>query len=82
MNDTPLSQFVARCVADRVPYRVAVDKFRRVWFEEALRRNGNNQCAAAEETGIHRNTLSRNLKSLHVQIPDGKKRVRHHVAAS
>ncbi len=75
MNNTPLSQFVSRCVADRVPYRVAVDEFRRVWFEEALRRNGNNQCAAAEETGIHRNTLVRivgELQAINLVVPMGK----------
>lgn len=75
-NKTALSQFVSACVAEQMSYRAACDEFRRAWLEEALKRNGKNQCALAEEMGVHRNTLGRMITSLRVQIPDGKRR--HH----
>ena len=82
MKKTPLAQFVAACVDNHIPYREAVEEFRRAWLVEALRRNGNNQCAVAQEIGVHRNTIGRTIKSLHVQIPDGKRKARHNHAAT
>jgi len=78
MNQSPLSQFVVACVENHVPYQEACNEFRRAWLYEDLKRNGNNQCALAEEIGVHRNTISRFLRSLQVHIPEGKKRMRHH----
>lgn len=74
----PIAQFVASCLERRLSYRDACEEFRRLWIEEALRRAGKNQCALADEIGVHRNTLSRMIRSLHVQIPEGKKKMRHH----
>jgi DNA-binding NtrC family response regulator len=77
MNESPLTQFVVSCVENHMPYREACNEFRRAWLHEALKRNGNNRCALAEEIGVHRNTVSRFIQSLHVQIPEGKRKPRH-----
>ena len=47
-----------------VSYAEAVRQFKRRYILEVLNRHKGNQCKAAEELGMHRNTLSRTLSEL------------------
>ena len=47
-----------------VSYTEAVRQFKRRYILEVLSRHKGNQCKAAEELGMHRNTLSRTLSEL------------------
>jgi len=54
-----------RCApSERLTYREAVAKFQREFIQEVLARRCGNQCEAAAEMGIHRNTLVRTMKLL------------------
>lgn len=60
-----------------VGYNEAVRQFKRRYIYEVLARHKGNQCKAAEELGMHRNTLSRTLADLDmdtVQIRTGMRR--------
>jgi len=47
-----------------VSYTEAVRQFKRRYILEVLAHHKGNQCKAAEELGMHRNTLSRTLAEL------------------
>ncbi len=47
-----------------VSYNEAVRQFKRRYLLEVLSHHKGNQCKAAEELGMHRNTLSRTLAEL------------------
>ncbi|MBW4028234.1 MAG: hypothetical protein HIU93_12665 [Acidobacteria bacterium] len=47
-----------------ISYDEAVRHFKRRYLLEVLTRHKGNQCKAAEELGMHRNTLSRTLSEL------------------
>ena len=47
-----------------VSYAEAVRQFKRRYIFEVLAHHKGNQCKAAEELGMHRNTLSRTLAEL------------------
>jgi predicted ArsR family transcriptional regulator len=54
-----------------------VREFKRQYILEVLARHRGNQCKAAEELGMHRNTLSRTLTELGMdstQIRQGMRR--------
>lgn len=58
-------------------YNEAVREFKKRFIMEVLARHRGNQCKAAEELGMHRNTLSRTLAELDMdssQIKKGLKR--------
>jgi Fis family transcriptional regulator, factor for inversion stimulation protein len=58
-------------------YTDAVREFKKRFIMEVLARHRGNQCKAAEELGMHRNTLSRTLTELDMdstQIKKGLKR--------
>ena len=58
-------------------YNEAVREFKKRFIMEVLARHRGNQCKAAEELGMHRNTLSRTLSELDMdstQIKKGLKR--------
>ena len=60
-----------------VSYTEAVRQFKRRYIYEVLANHKGNQCKAAEELGMHRNTLSRTLAELDmdtVQIRTGMRR--------
>ncbi len=60
-----------------VSYTEAVRQFKRRYILEVLARHKGNQCKAAEELGMHRNTLSRTLTELDMsttQIRNGLRR--------
>jgi len=60
-----------------VAYNEAVRQFKRRYIYEVLAQHKGNQCKAAEELGMHRNTLSRTLAELDMdtaQIRNGMRR--------
>lgn len=60
-----------------ISYDEAVRHFKRRYLLEVLTRHKGNQCKAAEELGMHRNTLSRTLAELEMtkaQIRMGMRR--------
>lgn len=60
-----------------ISYSDAVRQFKRRYILEVLAHHRGNQCKAAEELGMHRNTLSRTLAELEmdtVQIRNGMRR--------
>ncbi len=60
-----------------VSYAEAVRQFKRRYILEVLAQHKGNQCKAAEELGMHRNTLSRTLSELDLdtaQIRNGMRR--------
>jgi DNA-binding NtrC family response regulator len=72
-----LDNLVVQMYASSITYEEAVREFRRRYIQEVLRNNKGNQCKAARELGMHRNTLSRIMTDLAldpVQIKLGLKR--------
>lgn len=72
-----LDNLVMQMYASGITYEEAVREFRRRYLQEVLGRNKGNQCKAARELGVHRNTLSRIMADLELdpaQIKLGLKR--------
>ena len=59
-----------------VSYDDAVREFKKRFILEVLSRHRGNQCKAAEELGMHRNTLSRTLAELDMDTAQIKKGLR------
>ena len=60
-----------------ISYAEAIRQFKRRYILEVLAQHKGNQCKAAEELGMHRNTLSRTLTELDLdtaQIRNGMRR--------
>jgi DNA-binding NtrC family response regulator len=60
-----------------VSYNEALRQFKRRYILEVLAHHKGNQCKAAEELGMHRNTLSRTLAELELdtaKIRNGMRR--------
>ena len=60
-----------------ISYADAVRQFKKRFLAEVLARHKGNQCKAAAELGMHRNTLSRTLAELDLdsaQIRSGARR--------
>src|SRR5271170_4582280 len=60
-----------------IPYSEAVRQFKKRYILEVLAQHKGNQCKAASELGMHRNTLSRTLAELDMdtaQIRNGMRR--------
>lgn len=60
-----------------IPYTDAMRQFKRRYILEVLAQHKGNQCKAATELGMHRNTLSRTLAELDMntaQIRSGMRR--------
>jgi DNA-binding NtrC family response regulator len=49
-------------------YSEAVREFKKRFILTVLEQNGGNQCRAARELGMHRNTLSRTIAELKLDI--------------
>ena len=72
-----LDSLVIQMHSAGVPYADAVRQFKRRYIFEVLAHHKGNQCKAAEELGMHRNTLSRTLAELDMdtsQIRNGMRR--------
>ena len=59
-----------------IPYAEAVRQFKKRYILEVLAKYKGNQCKAAEELGMHRNTLSRTLAELDMDSTQIKKGLR------
>ena len=60
-----------------IPYADAIPQFKKRYILEVLAHHKGNQCKAAIELGMHRNTLSRTLAELDIdsaQIRKGMRR--------
>jgi DNA-binding NtrC family response regulator len=71
--DTLITQMHSAGIA----YNEAVRQFKKRYILEVLAHHRGNQCKAAEELGMHRNTLSRTLAELDMntaQIRQGVRR--------
>lgn len=61
-----LDGLVSQMYSSGMSYTDAVREFKRRYLLEVLARHRGNQCKAAEELGMHRNTLSRTLSELNM----------------
>jgi Fis family transcriptional regulator, factor for inversion stimulation protein len=59
-----LDQLVAQMYAGGITYAEAVREFRKRFLLQVLGRHRGNQCKAAQDLGVHRNTLSRMIAEL------------------
>jgi len=72
-----LDNLVTRMHSGGITYEEAVREFRKRFILEVLAHHRGNQCKAAMELGIHRNTLSRTIAELKInpaEIRHGLKR--------
>ena len=72
-----LHSLVTQMHSAGISYTDALRQFKRRYILEVLAQHKGNQCKAAEELGMHRNTLSRTLAELDmstVQIRNGMRR--------
>lgn len=65
-----LDAMVTQMHSAGVPYTDAVRQFKRRYILEILSAHKGNQCKAAEELGMHRNTLARTLSELDLHTPE------------
>ena len=63
-----LDSLVTQMHSSGVRYEDAVREFKRAYLREVLVANRGNQCKAAEEMGMHRNTLSRSMSELGLSL--------------
>lgn len=72
-----LDNLVTQMHAGGITYDEAVREFKRRFILEILSGHRGNQCKAAKELGVHRNTLSRLLAELDIdptQVRNGLRR--------
>jgi len=72
-----LEALVAQMHGSGILYSEAVREFKKRFIMNVLLQNKGNQCKAARELGMHRNTLSRTLAELKLdvrQLRDGGRR--------
>jgi DNA-binding NtrC family response regulator len=72
-----LETLVLQMHHSKILYSEAVREFKKRFILAVLEENKGNQCRAARELGMHRNTLSRTLSELKIdvrQLRDGVKR--------
>jgi Fis family transcriptional regulator len=61
-----LDNLVTQMHAGGITYEEAVREFKKRFILEVLARHRGNQCKAAQELGMHRNTLSRTIAELEI----------------
>ena len=71
-----LESLVTQMHSSGIRYEDAVREFKRTFLREVLIANRGNQCKAAEELGMHRNTLSRTLAELDLDSAQIRKGIR------
>ena len=72
-----LDTLVTQMHSAGIPYAEAIRQFKKRYILEVLAHHKGNQCKAATELGMHRNTLSRTLAELDLdsaQIRKGMRR--------
>ena len=72
-----LEALVMQMYRSNILYSEAVREFKKRFIVTVLQENNGNQCRAARQLGMHRNTLSRTVAELKIdvrQLRDGAKR--------
>jgi len=65
-----LDSLVTQMHSSGIRYEEAVREFKRHYLREVLIAHRGNQCKAAEELGMHRNTLSRTMAELGLSLAE------------
>ena len=65
-----LDSLVTQMHSTGIRFEDAVHEFKRAFIREVLVANRGNQCKAAEELGMHRNTLSRAMAELGLSLSE------------
>ncbi len=65
-----LDSLVTQMHSSGMRYEDAVRDFKRQYLREVLIAHRGNQCKAAEELGMHRNTLSRAMAELDLDLAE------------
>lgn len=65
-----LDNLVTQMHSSGMRYEDAVRDFKRQYLREVLIAHRGNQCKAAEELGMHRNTLSRAMAELGLELAE------------
>lgn len=65
-----LSVLVAQMCESGILYGEAVREFKKVFIAHVLTQHHGNQCKAARQLGMHRNTLSRTLAELSLDVKE------------
>ncbi len=63
-----LEALVAQMYSSGILYSEAVREFKKRFIMNVLQQNKGNQCKAARELGMHRNTLSRTITELKLDV--------------
>jgi len=63
-----LEALVSQMYKSGILYSEAVREFKKRYILAVLQENNGNQCKAARELGMHRNTLSRTISELKVDM--------------
>ncbi|HXY51123.1 MAG TPA: helix-turn-helix domain-containing protein [Terriglobales bacterium] len=72
-----LEGLITQMYRSNILYSEAVREFKKRFILTVLQENKGNQCRAARELGMHRNTLSRTISELRIdvrQLREGAKR--------
>jgi Fis family transcriptional regulator, factor for inversion stimulation protein len=51
-----------------ISYEQAVDQFKKAFLSTVLRANNGNQSKSAKQLGVHRNTLTRTVLAMHIDL--------------
>jgi DNA-binding NtrC family response regulator len=62
-----LDELVTKMVEKGIHYEDAVREFDRRFIVEVVEKCDGNLCKAADTLGVHRNTLARKMKDLHIR---------------
>lgn len=65
-----LDSLVTQMHSSGIRYEEAVREFKKQYLREVLIAHRGNQCKAAEELGMHRNTLSRAMAELGLELAE------------
>jgi DNA-binding NtrC family response regulator len=65
-----LDSLVTQMHSSGIPYEEAVREFKRQYLRAVLVAHRGNQCKAAEELKMHRNTLSRAMAELRLDLAE------------
>ncbi len=65
-----LDNLITQMHSTGIRYEEAVRHFKRQYLLEVLKAHRGNQCKAADELGMHRNTLSRTMAELGLGVTE------------
>jgi len=65
-----LAVLVSQMHSSGILYAEAIREFKKVFITHVLQQNKGNQCKTARQLGMHRNTLSRTLAELGLDVRD------------